>query len=190
MPRSEYKQLITYLLPHDTGMYVLEKVLTMDREDAESAQSWVQHIHKGWQRVCKHMQTKTNLSDAFYRELIFRGLVRKEQGELLIKAQIQRAQLHKYEIGDQVMANWGNHDTYFLLTEFLQVYVCEYIVLRARATYAACKHENTVSIKLSENNFALAVLVQQLSLPLPIPVEDTGRCSTPGGLPWGLQVII
>ena len=111
MPWSEYKQLITYLLPRDTGMYVLAKVLTMDREDSESAQSWVQRMHKGRQRVYKRMQT--NLSDACYRELLFRGLTRKEQGEL-IKAQIQRSQLHKHVIGDQVMANWSGQGTYYL----------------------------------------------------------------------------
>ena len=62
MPWGEYKQIITYLLPRDTGMYVLAKVLTMAREDTESAQSWVQRMHKGKQRVYKRMQT--NLSDA------------------------------------------------------------------------------------------------------------------------------
>ena len=111
MPWSEYKQLITYLLPRDTGMYVLAKVLTMVREDAESAQSWAQRMHKGRRRVSKRMQT--NLSDACYRELLFQGLTKKEQGEL-VKAQIQRAQLHKHEVGDQVMANWSGLGTYYL----------------------------------------------------------------------------
>ena len=63
MPWAEYNQTITYLIPRDTGMYVLTKVLTMVREDTDSAQSWVQRMYKGKrkQRVYKRMQT--NLID-------------------------------------------------------------------------------------------------------------------------------
>ena len=102
MPWSEYKQMITYLLPRDTGMYVLAKVLTLQREADESAASWSTRLHKGRTRVSKRMGT--NLSDACYRELLFAELTPAEKAEL-IKAQIQRAPVHTHEVGEQVMAD-------------------------------------------------------------------------------------
>ena len=47
MPWSEYKTIITYLLPRDTGMYILAKVLTLQRGAEESAASWSNRLHKG-----------------------------------------------------------------------------------------------------------------------------------------------
>ena len=83
-------------------MYVLAKVLTLQREAEESVASWSNRMHKGRTRVSKRMGT--NLSDACYRELLFAGLTPAEKAEM-IKAQIQREPAYKHEVGDQVMAD-------------------------------------------------------------------------------------
>ena len=86
--------MITYLLPRDTGMYVLAKVLTLQREQEETAASWAGRLHKGRTRVSKRMGT--NLSDTCYRELLFAEFTPAEKAEL-IKAQIHQSPKHKHE---------------------------------------------------------------------------------------------
>ena len=100
MPWDEYKQMVTFMLPVATGMYELAKVLTLEREDAESARSWSRRLHKGRQQVSKRMGC--NLSDACYVELLFGELTRREKSELL-KAQITRTQQGTHEVGDPVL---------------------------------------------------------------------------------------
>ena len=53
-------------------MYVLPKVLILQREDEETTASWTHRLHKGSTRVSDLMST--NLSDECYRE------VRREEG--------------------------------------------------------------------------------------------------------------
>ena len=55
MPWSEYKEIITYMLPKYTGMYELSKVLAMERESEETVKSWCQWLNKGRRRVGKKM---------------------------------------------------------------------------------------------------------------------------------------
>ena len=113
MPWSEYQELITYMLPKNTGMYALSRVLTMAREKDETAKSWCLRLHKGRQRVGRKMGT--NLSDECYRELLFAELTIREKGEL-IKAQILRSQEAEHEVGDLVMADWNNEGKHYLAT--------------------------------------------------------------------------
>ena len=113
MPWSEYQELITYMLPKNTGMYALSRVLTMAREKDETAKSWCLRLHKGRQRVGRKMGT--NLSDECYRELLFAELTIREKGEL-IKAQILRSQEAEHEVGDLVMAEWNNEGKHYLST--------------------------------------------------------------------------
>ena len=81
MPWSEYRENITYLLPRDTGMYALSKVLTLMRESAETALSFATRLNKGKQKVSKKMNGN-NLSDECYVELLLGALTKKEKAEL------------------------------------------------------------------------------------------------------------
>ena len=96
-------------MPKGKGLWVLSKVLTLEREDAETASAWSLRLHKGRKRVSKHMGT--NLSDACYRELLFAGLSKREKSELL-KAETLRAPGHKHEVGERVMADWDEQGKY------------------------------------------------------------------------------
>ena len=113
MPWSEYKQVITYMLPKATGMYELARLLTLEREAAETAKSWATRLNKGKQKIFKRM--KSNLSDACYAELLMEGLTAREKAEM-IKAQIDRTISGTYCVGDQVMANWSSKGKYYPAT--------------------------------------------------------------------------
>ena len=73
-------------LPKSTGLYELGLVLVMVREKGETPQQWLQRLDQGRAEVGRKLGGN-NLSDGCYVELLLRGLLRREKGEL-IKAEV------------------------------------------------------------------------------------------------------
>lgn len=55
----------------------------------------------------------TNLSDTYYRGILFVELTPAEKAEL-IKVQIQRAPVHEHEVGEQVMAHYDAQGQFYM----------------------------------------------------------------------------
>ena len=100
MPWSCYKACILMALPKATGLYELGLVLVMTRERGETPQQWTQRLDQGRTAVGRKLGG-SNLSDSCYVELLLRGLLNKEKGEL-IKAEVLRQSKNPYYSGAKV----------------------------------------------------------------------------------------
>ena len=54
MPWEKYKSVIYELLPEQTGLHELKMLMTLNREDGESAQSWVQRLSEANQALAEY----------------------------------------------------------------------------------------------------------------------------------------
>ena len=76
MPWKTYKQVVYELLPVQVGLHELRILMTLNREDRESAQSWMQRLTEGKRVLEKH---EIDLSDALYVQLTIDYLSHKEK---------------------------------------------------------------------------------------------------------------
>ena len=76
-PWQHFRNLILEDLPRASGLHEVNTLLSMTREDNDTADRWAQRYHVGRGIIGKRMGT--NLSDAVYVELCLRGL---REGEI------------------------------------------------------------------------------------------------------------
>ena len=83
MPWSEYKVLVTNMLPKDTSNLrtIQSRYSRWNKKTSRWPRRWSLSLHKGRLRVSKRIDT--NLSDVCYREPLFAGLSKKEKPELV-----------------------------------------------------------------------------------------------------------
>ena len=76
MPWKEYKTIIYQLLPVPTGLHELRIFMTLNRENGESAQSWVRRLTEGKQLL---EEKGITLPDALYVRLAMNYTASKEK---------------------------------------------------------------------------------------------------------------
>ena len=104
IPWACYKACMLMALPKSTGLYELGLVLAMTRDKGETAQQWVQRLDQGRTAVGMKLEGN-NLSDQCYVELLMRGLLNKEKGEL-IKAEVLTQAKNPYYVGAKVLVEY------------------------------------------------------------------------------------
>ena len=82
MPWKAYKKVVYELLPVQVGLHELRILMTLNREDRESAQSWMQRLTEGKRVLEKH---EIDLPDALYVQLAIDYLSHKEKTQLTEK---------------------------------------------------------------------------------------------------------
>ena len=103
IPWTCYKACMLMALPKSTGLYELGLVLAMVREKGETPQQWAQRLDQG-RTVVGRKLGGNNLSDECYIELLLRGLLNKEKGEL-IKAEVLRQTKDPFYEGARVIVD-------------------------------------------------------------------------------------
>ena len=88
IPWACYRACMLMALPKSTGLYELGLVLAMTRDKGETPQQWLQRLDQG-RTVVGSKLGDNNLSDSCYVELLLRGLLSKEKGELIKTEVIQ-----------------------------------------------------------------------------------------------------
>ena len=76
MPWSHYKDVIYELLPEQTGLHELCIMMTINREDGESAHSWVQRLTEGRRALAEN---DIELSEALYTQIALKYMTYKER---------------------------------------------------------------------------------------------------------------